>query len=105
MRWILAGALTVLVAGCGGSDAARTQAAKKARPTPTPTPPILPDKRVVAFYGNPAADGMPAASVATAVGDAVARLREGQDRCIAHAGAATASLRRPPTTTRPGRVP
>ena len=56
MRCILAGALTLLVAGCGGSDAAPTQAAKKARPTPTPAPPILPEKRVVAFYGNPAAD-------------------------------------------------
>ena len=44
----------LLLAGCGSSEPART--AKKPEPAATPAPPILPDKRVVAFYGNPAAD-------------------------------------------------
>ncbi len=56
MRWILVGALALLVTGCGGSDGAPKRAAQKPKPTPTPAPPILPDKRIVAFYGNPAAD-------------------------------------------------
>lgn len=47
--------LVFLLAGCGGGDAPKP-AAQKPKPTPTPAPPILPDKRVVAFYGNPAAD-------------------------------------------------
>jgi hypothetical protein len=45
----------ILLAGCGGADAPK-RAAQKPKPTATPAPPILPDKRVVAFYGNPAAD-------------------------------------------------
>ena len=47
--------LAILLSGCGGSDAPK-RAAEKPKATPTPAPPILPDKRVVAFYGNPAAD-------------------------------------------------
>jgi hypothetical protein len=45
--------LTLLLAGCGGAEATKP-VARTATPTPTPQPPILPDKRVVAFYGNPA---------------------------------------------------
>ena len=56
MRWLLAGATALLVTGCGGSDGGSKSAAQTPTPTPTPAPPILPDKRVVAFYGNPAAD-------------------------------------------------
>ena len=48
--------MALLAIGCGGSDAPPKRAAQAATPTPTPAPPILPDKRVVAFYGNPAAD-------------------------------------------------
>lgn len=45
--------VAVLLAGCGGDKA--TEVAEKPVRTPTPAPkPILPDKRVVAFYGNPA---------------------------------------------------
>ena len=47
--------LMLLFAGCGSSEAPRVSQTKP-KPTPTPGPPILPDKRVVAFYGNPAAD-------------------------------------------------
>ena len=56
MRRFLVGALAVLVTGCGGSDGGPKRAAQTPTPTPTPAPPLLPDKRVVAFYGNPAAD-------------------------------------------------
>ena len=59
MKRILVGALMLLLAGCGGgSDAKKPdqKQAAKPKPTPTPAPPILPGKRVVAFYGNPAAD-------------------------------------------------
>lgn len=47
--------LLILLSGCGGTDAPK-RAAEKPEATPTPAPFILPDKRVVAFYGNPAAD-------------------------------------------------
>ena len=56
MNWLLVGATALLVAGCGGSDGGSKRAAQTPTPTPTPAPPLLPDKRVVAFYGNPAAD-------------------------------------------------
>ena len=43
-----------MLAGCGSGSA--TKVAGTPTPAPTPEPPILPDKRVVAFYGNPADD-------------------------------------------------
>ena len=56
MKRVLVGAVLVL-AGCGGGNANEPRkAAQTPEPTATPAPPILPDKRVVAFYGNPAAD-------------------------------------------------
>jgi hypothetical protein len=56
MRWLVVAVTALVVTGCGGSDGAPKRAAQTPTPTPTPAPPILPDKRVVAFYGNPAAD-------------------------------------------------
>lgn len=53
-RAIVLGAAAVL-AGCGGGTDKRAETARP-KPAATPAPPILPDKRVVAFYGNPAAD-------------------------------------------------
>lgn len=43
-----------MLAGCGSGSA--TKVARTPTPAPTPEPPILPDNRVVAFYGNPADD-------------------------------------------------
>ena len=57
MKWILGVLAVSLLVGCGGGNQGAAKAMRQApTPTPTPQPPILPDKRVVAFYGNPAAD-------------------------------------------------
>lgn len=52
MRTALVTAAALLACGCGSGSA--TQVARTPTPAPTPEPPLLPGKRVVAFYGNPA---------------------------------------------------